>query len=150
MFTKQATVLVAMDVSDDFQIARMRLRYKADATEDALARSIDFDTGREPLKTLRRRFEWNFRNAGVDFPLGTRIEFWIEAEDNNDVTGPGIGTSERYFGRFVTDEEKRADLWNRASDTLSGISDLANDQQKLTENLGALIRERGASKSNTP
>ena len=150
LFTKQATVLVAMDVSDDFQIARMRLRYKADATEDALARSIDFDIGREPLKTLRRRFEWNFRNAGVDFPIGTRIEFWIEAEDNNDVTGPGIGTSERYFGRFVTDEEKRADLWNRASDTLSGISDLANDQQKLTENLGTLIRERGASKSNTP
>jgi hypothetical protein len=143
LFTRQAAALVAMDVSDDFQIARLRLRYKTDSDKDAAAKTIDLDLGPVALNTLQRRFEWSM--SSLSSGIGARIEFWIEAEDNNDVTGPGVGMSERYYARLVTDEEKRADLWNRAADTLTGINDLASDQEKLNQSLGTLIREKAAA-----
>jgi hypothetical protein len=144
LFTRQATAIVAMEVADDFQIAKLRLRYKTEGTGDDAAKTIELDLGNDPGARLQRRFEWMMNS--VDGGIGTRLEFWIEAEDNNDVTGPGVGVSERYFARLVTDEEKRADLWNRASDTLTGVNDLANDQEKLNRGLGELIREKVGGK----
>ena len=142
LFTRQAIASIGMEVTDEFQIARVRLRYKGDATDDAGAKAIDLDIGTNTLRALQHRFEWNMSSVATTMGAGSRLEYWIEAEDNNDVTGPGIGASERHFARLVTDEEKRADLWNRASDTLSGINDLASDQEKLNQALGTLIREK--------
>jgi hypothetical protein len=147
LFTRQATALIGMEVVDDFQVAKLRLRYKADGAEDTTAKGVELEPGSQPVKTLQRRFDWNMSGVVADAGIGGRIEFWIEAEDNNDVTGPGVGRSERYFARLVTDEEKRADLWNRASDTLSGINDLASDQEKLNQALGTLIREKAGNKA---
>jgi hypothetical protein len=70
------------------------------------------------------------------------IEYWIEAVDNNNATGPGIGVSEHQFAKVVSESEKRADLLNRAGDYLGSISDVAADQDKLNRNLGLIIREK--------
>ena len=70
------------------------------------------------------------------------IEYWLEAEDNNNVTGPGVGTSEHQLARVVSEAEKRADLLNRAGDYLGSISDVAGDQERLNKNLGAIIRAK--------
>jgi hypothetical protein len=146
LFTRQAMVMIGLEATDDFQIARLRLRYKVDGVEDAAAKSIELDMESALLKKLKRRFEWKMSTLPATLGIGSKIEFWIEAEDNNDVTGPGIGSSERFFARLVTEEEKRADLWNRASDTLTGINDLASDQEKLNQSLGNLIREKAGGR----
>ena len=81
----------------------------------------------------------------IDTPLlseGSRLEYWVEAQDNNDATGPGIGSSEHQFAKVVSENEKRADLLNRAGDYLGSINDLASDQEKLNQKLGAIIREK--------
>ena len=57
------------------------------------------------------------------------IEYWVEAEDNNNVTGPGVGTSEHQLAKVVSESDKRADLLNRAGDYLGSINDVATDQE---------------------
>jgi len=142
LVTRQALMILGMDVSDDFLISKLRLRYKADTLDNGADKILDLDLGGEQLQKLRRRFEWNLNDFKPLLAEGTRIEYWIEAEDNNNATGPGIGSSERQYLKVVSKEEKRADLLNRAGDYLGSISDVAADQEKLNRTLGQLIREK--------
>ena len=41
---------------------------------------------------------------------GSMIEYWVEVEDNNNATGPGIGSSEHQLARVVSEAEKRFSL----------------------------------------
>ena len=91
---------------------------------------------------VQRRFEWKLSELQPVLPFGARVEFWVEVEDNNNVTGPGLGASDHQLARIVTDDEKRADLLNRAGDFLGTIGDMTADQEKLNQNLGALILEK--------
>jgi len=142
LVTRQALVIIGMDVSDDFKISKVRVRYKADTLDSGADKTLDLDLGGEQPQKLRRRFEWNLKDFKPLLPEGTRIEYWVEAEDNNNATGPGIGSSERQFLKVVSVEEKRADLLNRAGDYLGSISDVAADQEKLNRTLGQIIREK--------
>jgi hypothetical protein len=94
------------------------------------------------VKDLKNRYEWNIRDFQPPLAEGTRIEFWIEMQDNNDVTGPGLGMTEHQLLRVVSESEKRADLLNRAGDFLGTINDVTGDQEKLNFTLGTLIYER--------
>lgn len=142
LVTRQALMIIGMDVSDDFLVSKLRLRYKADTLESGADKTVDLDLGGQPMQKLRRRFEWNLNDFKPLLAEGTRIEYWIEAEDNNNATGPGIGSSERQYIKVVSKEEKRADLLNRAGDYLGSVSDVASDQEKLNRTLGQIIREK--------
>jgi hypothetical protein len=104
--------------------------------------TMDLDLGGEQPQKLRRRFEWKLSDFKPLLAEGTRLEYWIEAEDNNNATGPGIGSSEHQYLKIVSIEEKRADLLNRAGDYLGSVSDVAADQEKLNQSLGQIIREK--------
>ena len=105
-------------------------------------KTIDLDVGTNVVKSMRNVYPWSIRDFQPPLIEGTRIEFWLEVEDNNNVTGPGIGATEHQLLRVVSESEKRADLLNRAGDFIGTISDVTGDQEKLNANLGALILER--------
>jgi hypothetical protein len=140
--TRQALMIIGMDVSDDFKVSKLRLRYKADTVDEGAEKTMDLDLGAEQPQKLRRRFEWRLTDFKPLMAEGTRVEYWVEAEDNNDATGPGIGSSEHQYLKIVSIEEKRADLLNRAGDYLGSINDVAADQEKLNRSLGQIIREK--------
>jgi hypothetical protein len=102
---------------------------------------IDLDL-EDQAQRLRRRYEWKI---GAFTPLlseGAVLEYWVEVEDNNNATGPGIGSTEHQLAKVVSEAEKRADLLNRAGDYLGSISDVAADQERLNKNLGLIIRAK--------
>ena len=142
LVTRQASMLIGFDAQDDFEIAKVRLKFKTSAVDGGAEKFVDLDLGNEPIQRLRRRFEWKIAEALPGLGEGSVIEYWIEAEDNNNVTGPGLGSSEHQLARVVSESEKRADLLNRAGDYLGSISDVAADQEKLNKTLGALIRAK--------
>ena len=142
LITQRARLLLAFEALDDFAIAKVRLAFSVDG---GATRSIPLDIGR-PERALRHRYEWNVGKLTPLVPEGSMMEYWIEVEDNNDVTGPGVGFSARFAAKVVSDAEKRADLLNRAGDFLGSISDVANDQEKLNQRLGTLIREKAEQK----
>ncbi|MBI5387114.1 MAG: hypothetical protein HZA90_20785 [Verrucomicrobia bacterium] len=142
LVTRQGVLLVGFDAVDDFQVAKARLRYRVGEGESAEVRTTELDLAGSEASRVQRRFEWKMAELTAALPYGTRVEFWAEVEDNNDVTGPGRGTSEHQLARIVTDDEKRADLLGRAGDFLGAVGDMATDQEKLNQNLGALILEK--------
>jgi hypothetical protein len=142
LVTRQATMIVGIDAADDFAIARVRLRYKVDTLDNGAERSIELDLEGENPQRLRRRHEWKLGDFRPTLSEGSAIEYWIEVEDNNNATGPGITSTEHQLAKVVSEADKRADLLNRAGDTLGSISDVAADQEKLNRSLGAIIREK--------
>jgi hypothetical protein len=92
---------------------------------------------------LTRRFEWNLARLQPPINEGDILDFWFEATDGNNVTGPGVATMpEHYQVRVVSDEEKRADLAARLNDTLQGLNDVKLSQEELAKRLGEIIREK--------
>jgi hypothetical protein len=144
LITRHATMIVGIDALDDFAISKARLRYKIDTVDSGAEKIIELEIDEENPQRLRRRHEWRIADFRPTLSEGSTIEYWIEVEDNNDATGPGITATEHQLAKVVSEAEKRADLLNRAGDTLGSISDVAIDQEKLNRNLGAIIREKSA------
>jgi hypothetical protein len=142
LYTRQATVLIGVEASDDFEIGKVRLRYKVDTVDNGEEKVAELELGGEHPQRLRRRHEWALSQFSPALREGSLLEYWIEVVDNNNVTGPGVGVSEHQYGKIVSEADKRADLFNRAGDYLGSISDVASDQQKVNRNLGALILEK--------
>jgi hypothetical protein len=144
LITRIATMLLAFEASDDFRLAKVRLKYKTDALEQGAEKVIELDLGEEAgvAQRLRRRHEWKIPETLPGIPEGSTIEYWIEVEDNNDVTGPGLSSSEHQLAKVVSDAEKRADLLNRAGDYLGSISEVAADQERLNQSLGRIIKAK--------
>ena len=91
------------------------------------------------LSNVRRRYEFDLGALRPTVLEGANIEYWLEVQDGNNVTGPGVASSDRFRVRIVSEIEKRADLMNRLSDQLGAIDFVAEDQEKLSQALGAMI-----------
>lgn len=142
LVTRVATLLVAFEASDDFQIAKVRLRFKADTVDNGEVKTVELEPGDGPANRLRRRYDWKIPAHLPGLTEGSLIEYWIEVEDNNNATGPGITSTDHQLAKVVSDAEKRADLLNRAGDYLGSISDVAGDQEKLNRSLGEIIKAK--------
>jgi hypothetical protein len=145
LITSIATMILGFDASDDFRISRISLHYKVDNVDEGAEKRIELDLEGQTTQKLRRRHEWKMGEFAPPLTEGSRIEYWIEVEDNNNVTGPGIGRSEHQLAKVVSESEKRADLLNRAGDYLGSINDVATDQEKLNRTLGTIIREKSGT-----
>lgn len=139
--TAEARVLCAFEASDDFGINKVLLRYSLN--DDTLIKDIDLDLAPQvpgEIRSLRRRHEFDL--APRKLPEGTVVEWWIEAHDANNVTGPGKTASERYRVKIVSKIEKTAELNNRSNDLLGNIESSTQDQEKLSQRLGDLILKK--------
>ena len=139
LITQLATVLVGFEAVDDFAVERVFLRYKVD---DGPVQGVEMVLEDRTQRSLRRRYEWKVGALKPLVPEGSILEYWVEAQDNNDVTGPGIGASEHYVAKVVSDAEKRADLMARVGDYIGSIGEVAKDQETLSKRLGDVIQGR--------
>ncbi len=146
LLTQKATLLLGFEAKDDFGVARVLLHYAVNWTEDASHKTVELDLGGEQPKVLARRFEWKIAHLTPPPAENDTIDFWLEARDANDVTGPGIAVmAEHWQARIVSDDEKRADLANRLNDTLQSLDAVRQSQQDLATKLGDLIHEKPAA-----
>ncbi|MDC0050470.1 hypothetical protein OAJ79_02440, partial [Verrucomicrobia bacterium] len=80
---------------------------------------------------------------------GVQMEYWIEATDSC-APRAGVGQSRKLLAAVVTDDEKRQDLQNRATDSITGGNETAENQEKLNRELGEIIRARAVPKGSGP
>jgi hypothetical protein len=142
LVTPLARIIVGFEASDDYAVGAARLRYRIDKVENGAEKSIDLDLGAESPRSLRRRFEWRLAELKPALPEGCTIEYWLEVQDNNDVTGPGVASSDHFLAKVVSESEKRADLMSRLGEYLGTLTDVTGEQEKLSDTLGELIQER--------
>ena len=147
LVTRIATIEIGFDAADDFGIARLSLKFKVD---DGRVQSIPLAIARpgEPQpRSLHNRYVWAISKLTPLSPAqptleGSNIEYWLEAEDNNDVNGPGIGSSDHFTARVVSEAEKRAEILARLGASIQDVQRGMDDQEKLHRSLGDLILER--------
>ena len=149
--TQQARLLMSFEAADDYGVARVLLHYRVDkqVTPETMSpgeeKFIELDLSKdkpEDLRRLKRRYEFNLGSL-KPIPLeGSAVEYWLEVQDGNNVTGPGRAFSDRFRARIVSEIAKRADLMNRLNDQLGTIESVTTDEEKLNQNLGALILEK--------
>jgi hypothetical protein len=147
LVTRVATLDVGFDAADDFGIARLALKYKI---EDGPEQEIVIDAARpgDPQpKRLHAHYTWGIskltpRSTTQPTLEGSNIEYWLEVQDNNDVTGPGVGTSEHFSARVVSEAEKKAELLARIGASIQDVERGAEDEDRLRKGLGDLLREK--------
>ncbi len=145
LLTRNATLLLGFSATDDFGVAKVLLHYAVNWTEGAPHQTVELDLGGEQPKSLARRFEWKIARITPAPVENDTVDFWLEARDANDVTGPGVTVMpEHWQARIVTEEEKRADLANRLNDTLQGLDAVRQNQEGLAQRLGEIIHEKPA------
>jgi hypothetical protein len=135
--TLQASVPIHYEAKDDFGIDRLALHYGVKPSGgDGI---LDERTVPLPQNGVVRQvdgtFEWHMGEITPPLPLRSVVEFWLEAADNNNVTGPGVGRTERYRFKLVTPEEKRAELVNRLEGTFRILNGVTSDQEKLNKDI---------------
>lgn len=79
---------------------------------------------------------------GAFFPweAGHVVTYWIEARDNNNVTGPGVGKSSTRELTIITRDQKRAEIEKRLEQNARRIKDLSESQKNLRQSVEKLLQ----------
>jgi hypothetical protein len=139
LLTREATMLISFLAKDDYGVAKVRLNYAVDWVEGGPHKSIDLDLGSALPKEVTRRFDWRIGQITPHVEEGSVIDYWFDVLDANDVTGPGVGTTEHMQAKVVSEAEKRADLANRLNDTMEGLNGVKQGQEDVSQRLGEII-----------
>jgi hypothetical protein len=137
--TADAKELIAFHAEDDFGVAKVFLHYIVNHGEEKV---IQFDLAGAVPRQLDRRFEWNL--GALKLAPGGLVEYWMEAVDANNVTGPGKGVTQVARIKIVTAEEKRTELAERMNDALGSLDEVSQSEDELAARLGSQIFEKPA------
>lgn len=148
LVTAAATHDIAFIAEDDFIVGRVTLKYKIDEGE-----TISVPLAIAPNeRAVRGVYQWPIARlsvpAGKSSLEGSAIEYWLEATDTNNISGPGKSESEHYIARVVTRAEKQAELMSRLGESLGTIKDVSENQERASSELGNLIIEGPTTRPN--
>jgi hypothetical protein len=124
--------------ADDYGVSRASLHYRKNAEGDFIAKPIPMGN-QKSRKEVAVAYHWSLSGETL-FP-GNTIEYYIEAADNNIVTGPGVARSKTYritvptIGQLydtARDEERHRDETMKTAIAQS---------KELSEQLDKLSRE---------
>jgi len=132
--TPAATEVIGFQADDDFGVATLLLHY---IVNHAGEKVILLDLAGSTPRHLVRRFDWNL--ASLKLAPGGQIEYWMEAQDANNVTGPGKTLTDHARIKIVTESEKRTELAERTNDALSSLDQVGQSEDDLARALGTLI-----------
>jgi hypothetical protein len=120
MVVADARVPVAVNIDEQFGLTDVRLirRWEVPAEEDAAEGSIESQSVSradlaEQWSDNGLAFRETIELADLELPIGTQLQIVVEADDNNDMSGPNTGTSSPLRFRVVSREELRTDLLHR-------------------------------------
>ncbi len=91
-------------------------------------------------KSVRGYYPWKISDIASGLPLGSVIQWRLEARDTNDVTGPGVTFSEPLRQlRLVSDSDKRNELMTKMGEQLNDIDDIKGRQQQNIDRGSRLV-----------
>jgi len=99
-----------------------------------------------PLNLTREYSDWSMAALKPAVAEGTNLEFWIEVEDANNVTGPGKAESEHHIMKVVSPIEFQAAIMQQLNTKLQDIYLIQQDQEGASKALKGNIEAQPASK----
>jgi hypothetical protein len=145
--TIHARPLIAFDAGDDYGVARLTIEYQvvppsaagqenSGAPVEVEQIPIDID---DTQKTAHYEYVLDVSAQNPPWQEGSTVNYWIEAVDNNGVTGPGVTkTGPRQFS-VVSPEAKQAEILERLKANAAEINSLSDTQQKISNDVGEAL-----------
>ncbi len=141
------------DVRDDFLVKGVSLLVEpADAlgegesADPAKAKRVPIEI-RQPAGALSFNFVWADPEKTVNWKEGNTFYYWIEAVDNNNVTGPGVTRTVVREWSVVSLKTKHDELTESLRKSADSIENLSRSQDELRSHVGDLLKQDG---SKTP
>ena len=133
-------------VRDDFGIQQVTLRYEverpaADGEEPAKNPGEVRLPSPAGVASLDGAYAWDLATQKPELSAGCTVQYWIEAVDNNNVTGPGIGQSARKMLVLVSEQEEQTELLQRLGAGAAGVEELYQNQLKANEELNTTVHQ---------
>lgn len=147
MVVPQARVPYVAKASDDYAITRIRLghRWRGESSDSGDAGYSDPASLKDKLPAQAIDVSDAFELKDLNLPAGSAITLFLEATDNDDVSGPNTGKSPDFLLRVVTEEQLRTDLLRREKEQRQEFERLLKNQEDLIVDVSALAAESGAS-----
>jgi hypothetical protein len=131
--------VLRFDVSDDFKVSEITLCCQPDDSGDKILRiplllpvpmgSVRFD---EAIEDPASKLPWK---------EGNTLTWWIEARDNNDITGPGIARSNAGEWVIISKEAKQREIQERLERSARSLEDLSKKQDELRGEVGNILKK---------
>ena len=135
-------------IRDDFAVRNVRLAYdwRNDANQGE-QETQEIPLGEEivgPPDQERADFTYDFEIGPLEIPTGSALKFVVQADDNDDISGPKTGSSTALLLRVVTEDELRADLLRREKEQRVEFEKILTQQDELyTESAAMLAGTKG-------
>ena len=131
-------------VTDDFAVEKVELAYewKQDNSEDEpTAGVIDIGEILGEVGGAEVVIGGGVELGPLDIPVNTRLSLNFKADDNDTVTGPKTGESNKLLLRVVGEAELRTDLLRREKEQRQILAELVKKQDLLLTDTEALAAE---------
>jgi hypothetical protein len=137
---------LAFTVKDDFAVIKLALKYELTRPAPPGGGESVTEQGEIALPLAKEgaaghTFTWDLSAQKPPLTEGCTLSYWIEAEDNNDMTGPGVGQTPRKTLAVVSHADKRAELLEILGARAAEIEDISKTQKKVNEDLDSTIRK---------
>ena len=142
MVTPKAVLLVKVECKDDLGLAMVAVTYQisGEGVDDA-PRALPLEGFASPVADYQARTEWAVAESGAG--VGAQVAVFAEAEDYNDVSGPGRGESTTITFRVVTPEELLADFNRREQEYRRQFERIMESQERVRRDLLTLVERMG-------
>lgn len=132
------------EAKDDFALEGVLLWYQIDqVSATGEAKSSSSPQGgwiTKPEKGLPAKYDWDLK--GLNLHEGDIVNYWLEARDQNNVTGPGSTLTPQQQFVVVSPAEKRKELLDRIQENAEKLGELAKKQTNVQGSVGQAIKER--------
>jgi hypothetical protein len=141
--TRKATFLISFNATDDYGVDSVSLNYRVDGG-GMVKQPVQIKRGDRSVDGSESLVLGSIKvPAGKAELTGSDVEYWIEAKDANDITGPGVSESEHFHVKCVTEDEKRAQLAQLESQIIGAFGNTAADQQSVNKDVGDMVKSKG-------
>lgn len=124
--------------SDDFGMAKAGVYYRKNGEDTFRGRAISLgnDAGK---REIAKSYSWDVSDVPL-FP-GNYIEYFVQVEDNNIVTGPGVTKSRIFHIAVPTMAELFEDAEEESAKRTDLLEQTMNESQELKDRLEKISRE---------
>jgi len=129
--TARAFPRLRFEISDDYGLAKLELHYRVgEGPEKSL-----------PVDHTTTAFDWDFLKLSAQPPEGSLVTYRLVATDNNNITGPGVGSSKENRFEIVSVLVKEQALLKRADRVVNRIKLTKKDQDLAREELLLILQQ---------
>ena len=121
---------------DDFALSEVNLLYRKDGREMDFREQELFRPGRTQVDELEESYSWSLE--GIDIMPGDRVLYYLEARDNNTLTGPGYSRTETRHLLVPSLSQMYAQYREQEQNRRSGIADIYEQGEEIREKLREL------------